>query len=715
MHAVVVIDMQNSNALISMALVSQNANNPYSVFCEYIKYCIFSNDKDILTLAEIRQDVMTEFGLALPYHIEINCLRKIALEGHIIMQDNQIKRTGEFDIDGFDQKRVEYRSYEEALINQLLDYARKYNKEWTYEHAREQLIKVLDKNGLAYNIFINGQSAFNAKNIANDIMENQELLLENSDDEADSDDGTDSDSKQPMYHDSFFVGKFIQQILSTNSVYKNYLQSVCEGLMLCVGAYQLPDADTKPAVVQIKGTQFFFDTKLLLRVVGCAGEAAVEASCELVKLIQNAGGIICYYPQTLKEIQRAFEDAICSLSNGYLPHDDEMRLYSSKINNNTEILKSKKASIEKELGSKKIYIRQRDTFSENERLQFGFDRIDLQKFMESTLKWEQQTIENDAWSLWETHMRRHGDYSEYCGTNKHLHVFVTTNSRLISIALQYREKRENTKTISDWKQNRLPVITDMQLTCRLWLPGAQSERLSLLYLTANAVAAQRPTKRYLNAIRNFAIETRENVPEYSSIPLTSYFDDNLTDIILETTHGLEDNFNIENFSNSLEELSERKLREEKKLRNQEITKSKNLQAELDTQTQAIIESAVARFRHKLLLYNLILRIIQLWGGILSVLLAGISGAVSQIPNSCQTSGVALAISAPMLITLFEHISQSYFVKKRILRVVIPKLEVSLDKHIEKKLSIAEKPHKNQIINRIKATNPLWVKYTELIC
>ena len=43
MRFTVVINMRNPYALIAMAQVAQNAANPYEAFCEYIKYCVFSN------------------------------------------------------------------------------------------------------------------------------------------------------------------------------------------------------------------------------------------------------------------------------------------------------------------------------------------------------------------------------------------------------------------------------------------------------------------------------------------------------------------------------------------------------------------------------------------------------------------------------------------------------------------------------------------------
>ena len=70
-------------------------------------------------------------------------------------------------------------------------------------------------------------------------------------------------NKQPLFTDEYFVGKFIEEILAGDTVQKDYLKKICEGLMLCVGTYQLPSADTNGSTLQINGTKFFFDTKLL--------------------------------------------------------------------------------------------------------------------------------------------------------------------------------------------------------------------------------------------------------------------------------------------------------------------------------------------------------------------------------------------------------------------------------------------------------------------
>ena len=74
----------------------------------------------------------------------------------------------------------------------------------------------------------------------------------------------------------------------------------------------------------------------------------MSAARELVTIIQNAGGEIYYYPQTLQEMERAFENAAKSLSHGYSPVDNEMRLYAIRIQNRPAIINAKKASLTKE-------------------------------------------------------------------------------------------------------------------------------------------------------------------------------------------------------------------------------------------------------------------------------------------------------------------------------------------------------------------------------
>ena len=226
----VVISMKNSNALIAMAQVAQNAKNPYEAFCEYIKYCIFSNVSDTMELSEIRTAVGEEFGLYIPHNVLMKCLSYIRDEGVVTFDTHQIKRVGTFDTEAFDRDRATYRETETAIIKALMQYASKYGREWTVEHARELLIRVLDRSGLAYDIFLREGSSANG--VCEPTISEREIAeLLPDDEEIDPSDIV----SQPLFTDDYFVGKFIEEILAGDTVQKDYLMKICEGLMLCVG------------------------------------------------------------------------------------------------------------------------------------------------------------------------------------------------------------------------------------------------------------------------------------------------------------------------------------------------------------------------------------------------------------------------------------------------------------------------------------------------
>lgn len=691
--------MRNPNALIAMAQVAQNANNPYEAFCEYIKYCVFSNVSSIMTLSGIRTAVGKEFGLYIPHNVLMKCLSYIQDEGVITFDIHQIKRIGSFDTETFDHDRETYRATESAIIQALMQYASKYSREWTIEHTRELLIKALDRNGLAYDIFLHeGSSTNGAHQPTINECEMAEMLPD--DEEIELDDI----ATQPLFTDEYFVGKFIEETLAGDTVQKDYLMKICEGLMLCVGTYQLPSTDTNGYAPQINGTKFFFDTKLLLRFLGCASEAAVSAAAELVALIQNAGGRIYYYPQTLQEMERAFENAAKSLSYGYPPADDEMRLYAIRIQNNPAIITAKKASLTSELANANIHLAPHETFTDNEHIRFGFDQGDLQQYMRSNLPWDPQVIDNDALAIWETHMRRQGNYSEYCGTGVQLPVFVTTNSRLIGIALKFREDRSGTTALYGWKQNRLPVITDIRLTCRLWSPADHGERMSLLYLTANAVAAKRPTKRYLSSIREFAIQLGKQAPEYSEICLPAYFDDVVTDTILKHTMGEEEKLDINSFATSIAELSEWKAKEQEEITNQVIAERDGVSDELKNQTQSIIDGAVESGRKLLGWRKPALWLIVKWPVTVTVIFSAITAGISLIIGNWHPMW---AIALPTVLKIIETCSASNFVGKPLAKWLLPKIDESISKSISKELRKAERPHEDTIIRQIKEQTELW--------
>ena len=691
-----------------MAYMTQNKNNPYTVFCEYIKYCIFSMPEEDLFINQIRSEVGKEFGLNIPYNVMINCLYIIQKEGYIKLDHYKVVIVaGTFDVDAFDKQRNEYRTIETILIEELVNYTKRYGKDWPFEYAREQLIKVLDRNGLACDLFVYGKVSDNEAVQPMATLQEFDALVP--DEDATEEDDVDS---QSLYSDAFYVGNFISQVLSNEGPLKQYMQQVCEGMMLCIGAYQLSGADAETAAPQIKNTDFYFDTRLLLRFLGYAGEAAVEAARELVTMIQSNGGRIYYYAHTLEEMQRAFDAAIKSVDHNEPPRDEEMRLYVIKLTaDKGGMLRFGQATIQLQLAEANIQEAHYQNHFNGDHISFGFDKKDLYEYMLKSLRWEPLTISNDASSLWETHMRRKGDYSEYCGTNRRLPVFVTSNPRLVQIALAYKEDRKIFPGIQKWKPNRLPVITDIKLTCRLWRPSQQGSKLSLLYLTANAVAAQKPTRKYINTLRELVKGMKEKYPQLSEIPVVDFSHNDVTNIALEKAAESGEELNIGLLASSVMEFATLSSKEQEDIANQVRAERDNKIAELNQQTDSIIRGTVEFNKNKLGIIGVILRLILGWPVIMTLLFAGIGSVLSWAIGNWNAIWIFVL---PIIVRILEIIFSSKFVERFILKKCFPKLESYYDKRIERNLRNYEKMYRDVIIQEVKQQTDLWMKCQTLV-
>ena len=702
-----VINMKNPYALVSMAIVSENSDNPYVAFCEYIKYCIFSCSNSKTTISEIKKSLEKEFGLNMPNNVLIYCLNTIFKDDIISLKDGQIYKNGNVDIKDFDEERDKYKRIEDKVVQALIDFLKNYNKNWEYSYAREQLIRVLDKRGIAHEVF------FDKKNKNNtDIVT---TAIDNEDESFNIDFDSVESKKDFLIEDENYVGRFINDLLNKDTIERDYLIKACQGLLLCVGMYQIPKNEKDYQLSMIKDTDFFFDTKILLRFLGCANDASVESAKELVKLIQSNGGKVCYYKQTLGEMEKAFERAIKELSMGEMPRDSDMYFYVRNLKvTQVNFLKAKKASFKKELEKENIFERPNSFFSEEDKLKFGFDYKDLCNYMIGKLNWEIQTIENDALSIWETHMRRSGQYNVYCGSKERLPVFVTSNEKLIRIVLSYKKDRTLSNNIQKWNSNRLPVITDIRLTCRLWSPSAQSERMSLLYLTSNAVAAQKPNAAYINRISSFAKQISQIAPEYSGLTLTEYFDDLLTDKLLKVDDP-ENNITIENFASSLNEISFMKAKKVEEEKESILIENMDLKNEIDEQSKGIINGAVERFQNSLGFDKITLLLIlniKLFSLLIFTIIVGLISYFSgeyKILSTIIIPAIALIVE-----WILKKRGYSKSIRTNMLKKLLPKVNIRFERRIKDKLSSVESKYSNDICVEAKHRNKVLKSCEKLI-
>ena len=677
------IDMDNSNALVTIAYISQSKGQPYYVFCEYIKYCLTKYHSRTILLGELRKELGSEFGISFPQNVLTRCLSLLRHENFLSVENHRIHRHKEFDCAAFDEKRNYFRQSEDYVIQQLVLHVSKLGKSWDEAYAKKMLSNFMRMNGNAFEIF-----NFESEDTPNeDAQEGNDTSSQGIQDDA---------PEKPVFSDQWYVGNFVHHALMDNNSCSQYLKDISKGLIILIGAYQLPSDENEHYDLNISGTEFYFDTKLLLRLMGCAWSEAVVAAKELVELIQKGGGRIYYFPHTLKEITRALKHAEEYAKNHETAPDKEMSYYLQHGNVSAATLHAKWLSVQQELQSHGILQHPMSEWDENDRLKFGIDSNDLYIFIRRKQpNWDSDTIDNDVASIREVHMLRKGNYQDYYGMSNRLPVFVTTNTRLTKLVLKYGQKRKNDKHIQDWSINRLPLITDVRLTCRLWNPSQSSQDYPLLQLAANAMAAQQPTPEYFSKLKQTVKSFAEKVPAYAAIPLADYCDDALTEQIVAKTGGEIDNLSVEVLATTLEEYLEMKSSDEQEKRHEAEQAQQRAEDSLQQQTQKIINHSVETHKNKIGWWRIPIFCANHWTWTITVVLAVLSSAIS---FASQQWYPMLVVAISLILALLEKLLDRSKVRTRLLKKLIPCAQRSYENKIKMKLNSVEREYEETIIS-----------------
>lgn len=688
----VFLNMNNSNAWISLACVGLNADNPYSTFCEYIKYCIYTSGCQQMTIPQIHDTVNMEFGIDLPIHILESCLKIIIRNGEATSNNYMIKYNGEYDASAFEKTRNEFRKTEHEIVTGLISFAARHGINFDFDTARAEITNILDKDDLSYNMFANNGDATNIEFPSETYETNDEI--ECSETEA-------SECPGPLFTVRYVVAKYIQEILynKSDSLHKEYLIKICTGLMVCAGIYQFSHKDSADKRPGIKGTEFFFDTRLLLRLLGCGKSVAVKATTELVDLIQSSGGRVYYYSHTKDEVDNAFKKAVGEIRSGGIPSDDEMRVLACSINNDITVMSLKKTTFEDELRKKGIYEKKEGTYTDIERIKFGFNLDSLKKYMYEKLEWHNATIDNDALSVWETHIKRKNNYSEYCGGRNKLPVFVTNNVLLPKITLAFKTDGTAGSENLQWDTNRLPVITDTRLMCRIWSPASQADKLPRLCLCANVMGALRPTKKYINSLKS-KVELLKSNGIGAEIDLPVFFNDKFEEVVFNTVSNINADINVDEVAGSIDELKDMLIGDAKKKATDAEEELKKVKCANDTMKESIISAAVSQLKEPSIWLKLTLYSPSIAFGALAVLLA-----ILNVISGKWGAGIAAATSAALSIA-------GLILPKRLTKymseAVYPKIKKRYIMNIKKSLRESERPYEEEIVERAISESE-WIK------
>lgn len=524
--------MANSNTLLALAYIRES-KNPLSVICNLIQYCLNISADNKLRYDQLKSSMTEHFGLSMPNHVIDCCVKYLVKEKAIEKLPNGegfLLIEARFDVDRFIQEKESLAAAENRFIHGLQEYVKaEFKIEWSESESYEYLSKlVLNED-------------FN------------ESIIENS---------IEIDTKNlPKYiSNTWYVKKYIFSLIENKSdANYDFFAKVFNGILVLNGLTQISDYNQEKSK-KFRGTPFYLDTKILLRVLGFSLPYYTETALELVRLITTEyEGRICVFGHVIEEIKHALSlaaqdmEKIGYVNNFEIDYFQKMSSYSSadfKI-----AVDSVETRLENEFGFYKI--NDIDWNSQTTRT-YWIDSEHLIEYIScANPKWSKSGIKNDVYALAQINIERKGNYFFKFGGKHKLPVFVTSNFKLVNDIKQYTFDCISNETMSlPWSPYKMPIISDYDLTCRLWLTSASKEPVSLS-LIKTAYLYQQSDSAFYEKIK-LTYQTIKEKHKYNLIDLDHERFEKLKEIVIEKTKGDIEEITDDVVVISFEELASRK-------------------------------------------------------------------------------------------------------------------------------------------------------------
>lgn len=677
--------LNTENTLIALAYAKEN-DNPLEVFGNYIWICLLETPENQLRYDKLHDKIEERFGIKMPHHMIKMCCKVLEKQGKI---KKLPKGAGykccdfSFDLAKFNSK-VEQLSYKERLlVNGLLTLAEDYNLKWYYEYAKNCMTEFLLVKG-------NAVSLFTKKSIQN----------------------LKKDNRIP---DEWYAGKYI---LECNDDRAEYLLDIVNGLMVYLGVYETNDY-YQDCSQKFRNTDFYIDTKLLLRLMGFSWNLEIETSKEFVDLIKKEyGGNICVFEHTIGEIESALYNASECIDKNEIIPDTELRMYVELNKCDAYDLKLHSQSVKALIEKMGLKIKPTIDWNMVDSQIHNLDGEQLQAYIKSKHpKWKERAIANDVLAINNINILRKGDYSVKYGGRKKLPVFITSNTPLVWCIRDYIiDNGDTDKGVAYWKVNALPIITDNMLMCRLWLPKAQAKSsIPAMTLARSAYAAQQVDNTFFEKLRISAMELKEK-HQVDVIDISAVRKEKLEEVLIKNTQGEMDDISPEILANSVDEVIKLEtieltetiegLQQEKKEHILEIQRGK----------ECIIKSAVERYRNKMRIGNILILFAEKYWIIIAIIFALSSIAISNLKNMSLFNTIPCFTILYIVLTIANKIIEKVFnrnsVGEKLMKKVIDHVWKKYAKNIRSGLLDFERNVETEILGACIEENELLSKYRQ---
>ena len=369
-----IFNMANESTLLALAYIKES-ENPLQVFCNLILYCLNISPQLQLRHDELKDKMIEQFGLTIPNHIINSCIRYLLKQKAIEKLDNgagYILIESKFDIKQFEAQKEIISYNENLLIDDLIEYVlNKFDLTWDRELAHKNLSDLV----------------LNEKT-ATDIVDNT------FNDEA--------SEKAKHIHPTWYVKKYIIDLLEKHDgpCYQ-YFMSVFNGTLVLRGLLQTNDYN-QDKEQKFKGTEFYFDTKILLRILGFSLPYLCETARELLDLItKEYNGKIAVFKHVIREMQAVISFAEKDMISKGFVENFEFDYFQKQSKYGAEDFRIAKNSVEDRLKNEFGFIIVEDIdWNDKKTISYYIDDSKMEEYLKGkNVEWKPNAIKNDVRSI----------------------------------------------------------------------------------------------------------------------------------------------------------------------------------------------------------------------------------------------------------------------------------------------------------------------------
>jgi len=450
--------MSNSDALCSLAMlkVSVDSGGDYLEYLRPYVIEVLTNDPpERVTDVTVAEKLLNLCGLEIPSRTVQIVLQRLAKDGYLSKQNGIYLSGHDLPVSDLSAARANAARHISLIVTELIGFASSSERTLTEDVATECLVNFLSQFSIpCLRSYLRGTTLPTISS---------------------------SSSWQVA-----LVGQFVGEIQGQPNLFESFIM-LMQGHMLA-NALLCPDLTSVSD--SYKDVVFYFDTPLLIQLLGLEGEQEEQAIKEIVKLVQKLKGSICYFSHTYDELVTAI-----TVSAEFI---DSPRGRGTIVNEARKSGKSKSDLIL--IGNQAAEILQGHGVESFATPSYGKEnhKFEIAEEVFSAALADEIDYQNprakdyDIRSVRSIYVLRKGTAPR--SIEKAKAVLVTSNTSFSRAAFEYGKNVEMSREVST-------VITDFSLANTAWLKAPQgAPALPKKEVLAFAYAAARPSKSFWDKV-----------------------------------------------------------------------------------------------------------------------------------------------------------------------------------------------------------------------